>query len=62
MNYRISIAISIHSFAEEKTILIKEQGKMHQPKYNPFYDSHTITACADSNENLDVEALIDCMG
>jgi hypothetical protein len=55
----ICIATSTHSFAQEKTKLTKEQGKMHQPKYCLFYDNHTMPACPDVGENFDVEAFTD---
>jgi hypothetical protein len=53
------IAVSSHSFGQEKTNPAKGQVKMHQPKYCLFYDNHTMPACPDVGANFDAEVFTD---
>lgn len=55
----ICTIISAISFAQEKTALTADKGKMHQPKYCLFYDNHTMPACPDVGTNFDADVFTD---
>ena len=50
------LLLSFQLSAQEKQGATANQQKTHQPKYCLFYDNHTMPACPDVGENLDVEA------